>query len=79
MRVHYPKLRNMVHTISFLNVFIAFKRSNLYILFAFTAAGVVPCDGLKKSPHTSSIVQIIFQVGSFEINKNIQSVRNTHV
>ena len=29
-------------------------------LFAITAAGVVPCGGPKKSPHTSSIVQIIF-------------------
>ena len=26
----------------------------------FSAAGVVPCGGLKKSPRTSSIVQIIF-------------------
>ena len=32
----------------------------LYILFAITAAGVVPCGGLKKTPRTSSIVQIIF-------------------
>ena len=29
-------------------------------LFAITAAGVVPCGGPKKSPRTSSIVQIIF-------------------
>ena len=28
-------------------------------LFAITAAGVVPCGGPKKSPRTSSIVQII--------------------
>ena len=33
--------------------------SNFYILFAITAAGVVPCGGPKKSPRTSSIVQII--------------------
>ena len=30
------------------------------VLFAITAAGVVPCGGPKKSPRTSSIVQIIF-------------------
>ena len=29
-------------------------------LFAITAAGVVPCGGHKKSPNTSSIVQILF-------------------
>ena len=32
----------------------------LYMLiWAITAAGVVPCGGPKKSPRTSSIVQII--------------------
>ena len=53
-----------------LNVFTASKGSNLYILFAITAAGVVPCGGRKKSPRTSSIVQIIFLFRSFEINKD---------
>ena len=43
-----------------LNVFTASKGSNNYILFAITAAGVVQCGGPKKSPRTSSIVQIIF-------------------
>ena len=62
-----------------LNVFTASKGSNLYILFAITAAGVVPCGGRKKSPRTSSIVQIIFLFRSFEISKDIQSVQNTHV
>ena len=38
----------------------ASKGSNNYILFAITAAGVVLCGGPKKSPPTSSIVQIIF-------------------
>ena len=38
-----------------LNVFTASKGSNNYILFAITAAGVVPCGGPKKSPRTSSI------------------------
>ena len=40
------------------------------ILFAITAAGVVPCGDPKKSPRTSSIVQIIFLFWSFEINGN---------
>ena len=45
------------------NVIIASKGSNVYILFAITAASVVPCGGRKKSPCTSSIVQIIFYLG----------------
>ena len=59
MKVHYPKLYNMAHLFTF-NAFTDFKGSNNYILFAITAAGVVPCGGPKKSPRTSSIVQIIF-------------------
>ena len=59
--------------------FTASKGSNLYILFAITAAGVVLCGGRKKSPRTSSIVQIIFLFRSFEISYDIQSVQNTHV
>ena len=31
-----------------LNVFTASKGANFYILFAITAAGVVPCGGTKK-------------------------------
>ena len=58
-KVHYPKLYNMAHLLS-LNVFTASKVSNNYILFAITAAGVVPCGDPKKSPRTSFIVQIIF-------------------
>ena len=60
MKVHYPKLYNMAHLLLFLKVFTASKASNNYVLFAITAAGVVPCGGPKKSPRTSSIVQIIF-------------------
>ena len=67
MKVLYPKLYNMAHLLS-LNVFTASKGSNDYILFAITAAGVVPCGGPKKSPRTSSIVQIIFFFCSFEIS-----------
>ena len=36
-----------------------------------TAAGVVSCGGPKKSPRTSSIVQIIFSFWSFEISEGI--------
>ena len=66
MRVYFLKMHNIGHTIHVylpLNVFIASKGSNLYILFAITAAGVVPCGGPKMSPRTSSIVQIIFYLG----------------
>ena len=49
MRIQYPKLRNMAHSLS-LECFHAFKGINFYILFATTAAGVVPCGGRKKSP-----------------------------
>ena len=48
MRVHCPYYLP-------LNVFTS-KGSKLYILFAITAAGVVPCGGPKKCPRTSSIV-----------------------
>ena len=37
--------------------------------FTFTAAGVVPYGGPKKSPRTSSIVPIIFSFLSFEISE----------
>ena len=57
MRIDYPQLRNITHTLP-LSVFIAFKGSN----FAITAAGVMPCVGPKSSPRTSSIVQIIFYI-----------------
>ena len=43
-----------------LNVFTASKGSNLYILFAITAGGVVLCGGPENYPRTSSKVQIIF-------------------
>ena len=31
----------------------------------------MPCGGPKKSPRTSSIVQVIFSVWSFEISEDI--------
>ena len=46
MKVHHPKFYNMAHLS--LNVFTASKGSNNYILFAITAAGVVPCGGPKS-------------------------------
>ena len=52
----------MTHALS-LGVSIAFKGTNLYILFAITEAGVVPCGGPKKYPHKSSIVLITFTFG----------------
>ena len=58
MKVHYPKLYNMTHLLA-LNVSLLPKDLTI-ILFVITAAGVVPCGGRKKSPRTSSIVQIIF-------------------
>ena len=43
----------------------------ILILFAITAAGVVPCGGTKNSPRTSSIVQIIFYFWSVGISEGI--------
>ena len=60
----------MVHPF-LINVFTALKGSQFYFLFAITAAGVVPCGGPKKSPRTSSIVQIIYSFWSFEISEDI--------
>ena len=51
--------------------FTALKGSQFLFLFAITAAGVVPCGGPKKSPRTSSIVQIIFSFWSFEVSEGI--------
>ena len=51
-----------------MNVFFAVKGSQHFVLFVITAAGVVPCGGPKKSPRTSSMVQIILYVRSFEIS-----------
>ena len=61
----------MVWPIPFLiNTFTALKGSQ-FIFFPIIAAGVVPCGGRKKSPRTSSIVQIIFSFWSFEISEGI--------
>ena len=46
-------------------------QSQFKFLFTITAAGVVPCGGPKKSPRTSSIVQVIFSFWSFEISEDI--------
>ena len=60
----------------FLNIFLL-PKDPFFILFAITAAGVMPCGSSKKSPRTSSVVQIIFFFLSFEISKYIQGVQNT--
>ena len=46
-------------------------KGSQFILFAITAAGVVPCGSRKMSPRTSFIVQIIFSFWSFEISEGI--------
>ena len=46
------------------------KKGLSFILFAITAADVVPCGGPTKSPRISSIVQIIFSFWSFEISED---------
>ena len=74
IRIHDPKLRILVHALS-LSVFIAFKGTNLHILFVITAVGVVPSGGPKMSPRTSSVVQIIFYLWFFEINETILRVQ----
>ena len=38
------------HNAFLMNVFIALKGTHFLFLFAFTAAGVVPCGGRKTSP-----------------------------
>ena len=73
MRVHYPKLRNIVHTVLLLPK----DQTFINILFAITAAGVVPSSGPKNSPRTSSLEKIIFYLG--HLRSDIQSVQNTHV
>ena len=40
--------------------FTAQKGTRFKFSFAITIAGVLPCDGPKTSPRTSSMVQIIF-------------------
>ena len=51
-------------------MFTTFMGSVLF-LFAITADGVVPRGGLKMSPLTSSLVQIIFSFWPFEISEDI--------
>ena len=51
--------------------FHCFQRNSLFILFAITAAGVVPCGAPKKSLRTSPIVQFILYIWAFEISGTI--------
>ena len=57
-----------------MNIFTASKGSYFYILFIITAAAIAPCGGPIKPPR-APIVQIIFLFWSFEISKNIQSLK----
>ena len=60
----------MAHPLS-LMCSLPLKDLNFNFLSGFTAAGVVPCGGPKVSPRTSSILQVIFSVYSFEISQDI--------
>ena len=70
--------RNYVvwRTFLLMNVFIALKGSHFWFLFDFTAAGVVPCDGRKTSPRTSTIVQFIFYFGPLRSAIIFWEIRN---
>ena len=57
-------------------MFTALKEAPFVCLFAFTTAGVVQCGGRKTSPCTSTIVQFIFHVWSFEISEHILRNQN---
>ena len=59
-----------------LNVFTVLKGTHFYIVFVVTTTGVVLCDGPKKLPRSSFIVQFIFYVCSFEISGNILRHQN---
>ena len=60
----------MTHLFSY-DVLVALKGTHYLFLFAFTAAGVVPCGGRKTSPSTSTIVLFLIYFWSFEISVNI--------
>ena len=53
--------------------------TGLFELMFITAAGVVPCGGPKKSPRTSSIVQVMFSFWSFEISEYILRHQNLFI
>ena len=53
---NYVKIGLIIHSFDTNSYFTASKGSNFYILFAITAAGVVPCGGPKKSPCTLNII-----------------------
>ena len=52
-------------------MFTVLERFHVCFYFFITADDVVPCGDPKKSPRSSSIVQIIFSVWSFEISEYI--------
>ena len=59
-----------MHTRGYAHCSLLLKDLSL-LLFAITAAGVVPCGGPKTSPRISSIVQIIFSFWSFDVSESI--------
>ena len=52
------------------------KEHIFVFLLAFIAAGVVLYGGRKTSPRTSTIVQFIFHVWSFEISEDVLRNQN---
>ena len=52
------------------------KERTFVLLFALTAAVVVQCGGRKTYAHSSTIVQFIFHLWSFEISEHILRYQN---
>ena len=52
-------------------VILLYTAFSVLIFICCLFAGVVPCGGPKKSPHISSIVQLIFSFWCLEINEDI--------
>ena len=61
---------------SLINMPVALNGSLFLFVLAMPEAGVVRCGGRKTSPHTSSIVQIIFSFWFFEVSEGILMNRN---
>ena len=71
LQVHSGSLKGIAYSKQYRLVFTALEKINFIFSIVVTAAGVVPCGGPKKQPHTSSIVQFIVNFWSFEISGNI--------
>ena len=81
--LYYCSIMNNFLSVVLLNVFISLKGIAILFSFAITKFGVVPCDGRKMSPRTSSFVpQIIINiqrnyVGISEINYKCRTIFET--